>query len=97
MPQALPLPSDMLGRIAVQSEEKRAAVKTAGLGETAIPTERNLVTSDDAYFAVTDITDGPILSGVHYRGPRVETHIMTLRASTRTRCMIDAEHLLSGS
>ena len=97
MPQALPLPGGILGRIAVQSEEERAAVETAGLGATAILTERNLVTSDDAYFAVTDITDGPILSGVHYRGPRAETHIMTLRASTRTRCMIDAEHLLSGS
>ncbi len=85
----------MLGRIAVQSDEERWAVKNAGMDETTILTERDIVKRDDVYFAVTGITDGPILSGVHYHGTRAETHTITLRASTRTRRTIHAEHLLS--
>lgn len=84
----------MLGRLAPQSAEEQRAIKKAGLDETAILSERDLVTSEDVYFAVTGVTDGPILTGVHYRGDRAETHSMLLRASTRTRRTIHAEHVL---
>jgi fructose-1,6-bisphosphatase/sedoheptulose 1,7-bisphosphatase-like protein len=82
----------MPGRLAPQSVEENEAIKTASLDETATLSERDLVTSGNRYFAVTGVTDGPILADVHDRCNRSPP---LLRASTRTCRSIHAQRDLN--
>lgn len=82
----------MLGRLSPQSEEERRAVEMAGLDPRQIITCDELVSSDEIFFAATGITDGPLLSGVHYHGHEAETESLILRSETGIRRIIDAEH-----
>jgi fructose-1,6-bisphosphatase II len=84
----------MLGRLAPQSAEEREAVQAAGLDTRQILTCRELVSCNEVFFAVTGITDGTLLSGVHYRGDQAETESLVLRSETGTRRFIRAEHRL---
>jgi fructose-1,6-bisphosphatase II len=85
----------MLGRLAPQSERELEAIQSAGLDMTEVMTTGDLVAGEAVFFAATGITDGPLLSGVRYRGNRATTYSMILRGETRTRRLIEAEHLLS--
>ena len=84
----------MLGRLAPQTDDERAAVKAAGLSTRRILSAREIIASDNIFFAATGITDGPLLSGVRYAGKRAETHSLILRGETGTRRLIYAEHVL---
>lgn len=84
----------MLGRLAPQSEEERAAVAEAGLDTRQILRADELVASDEIFFAATGITDGPLLDGVRYQGHKAETVSLVLRCETGTRRIIQAEHLI---
>jgi fructose-1,6-bisphosphatase II len=84
----------MLGRLAPQSERELDAIQAAGLDVAEVMTLENLVKGEGVFFAATGITDGPLLTGVRFRGNRATTHSMILRGETRTRRMIEAEHLL---
>ena len=84
----------MLGRLAPQSEAERQALDGAGLDTQRILTVDEMVQGDETFFAATGITDGVLLSGVHYHGNRATSNSMILRGKTRTRRMIHAEHLL---
>jgi len=84
----------MLGRLAPQTDAERQAVDAAGLSTRRILTAREIITSDNIFFAATGITDGPLLSGVRYTGKRAETHSLILRGETGTRRLIFAEHVL---
>ncbi len=88
------LDGGMQARRAPQSQEERERVRAA-LGEewTEILTQDDLIRSDDAFFAATGITDGPLLEGVHYdREAGVTTHSMVMRAKTGTVRYIKAIH-----
>jgi fructose-1,6-bisphosphatase II len=84
----------MLGRLAPQDAEEKAAIQDAGLDARRILTVDDLVSSDRIFFAATGITDGPLLSGVRYHGNRATSNSMILCGETRTRRIIRAEHLL---
>ncbi len=84
----------MLGRLAPQTEAERATVEAAGLSTRRILSAREMIASDNIFFAATGITDGPLLSGVRYQGKRAETHSLILRGETGTRRLIYAEHVL---
>lgn len=84
----------MVTRLLPQSAEEQDAVQAAGMDVKRVRTEKDLVTSDQIYFAVTGITDSLLLPGVIYRGVRAETHSLLIRAETGTRRHIHAEHLL---
>ena len=84
----------MLGRLALQSDAERQAVQAAGLDIQQIYTTNDLVSSDEAFFAATGITDGLLLNGVRYHSDQAETHSLVLRCETHTRRQIHAEHLL---
>jgi fructose-1,6-bisphosphatase II len=84
----------MLGRLAPQSERELEAIQMAGLDLSAAMTADDLVEGEGVFFAATGITDGPLLTGVQFRGNRATTHSMILRGETRTRRVIEAEHLL---
>ena len=84
----------MLGRLSPQSDAERLAVQSAGLDTQQMFTTNDLVSSDEAFFAATGITDGLLLNGVRYHSEQAETHSLVLRCETHTRRQIHAEHLL---
>jgi fructose-1,6-bisphosphatase II len=88
------LGGEMLGRLAPQSDEERAAIKAAGLDLKQILTCREMVDSNRIFFAATGITDGALLSGVRYRGNRAETESLLIRSETGTRRLMHAEHVV---
>jgi len=82
----------MLGRIAPQKPDEAAAVRDAGIDAARVLTERDLVASDDVFFAATGITDGVLLPGVRFTGPVATTHSLVMRGRTGTLRTIAAEH-----
>ncbi len=84
----------MLGRLAPQSQAERIAIEAAGFNTRDILTENDLVTSDKVFFSATGVTDGSLLTGVHYRGNRASSNSLIMRGETHTRRIIHAEHLL---
>jgi len=84
----------MLARLAPQSEKERQSVKEAELDTAEILTCDHLVAGKQIYFAITGITDGPLLKGVRYSGRQAETSSIILRCETGTRRFLEAEHLL---
>jgi fructose-1,6-bisphosphatase II len=84
----------MLARIEPQSEAERAKVKEAGINTELIFSCSELVNTNEVFFTATGITEGPLLSGITYRGNRANTNSMILRGTTRTRRTIHAEHVL---
>jgi fructose-1,6-bisphosphatase II len=85
----------MLGRLAPQSDDERAAIQRAGLDTKQILTCHELVSSNDIFFAATGITKGALLSGVRYDGSQAKTESLVIRAETGTRRIIHAEHLIT--
>jgi len=84
----------MLARLAPQSDRERTSVEEAELDTREILTCDRLVAGKQIYFAITGITDGPLVNGVRYSGRKAETSSIILRCETRTRRFMDAEHLL---
>ena len=84
----------MLGRLAPQTPEERAAVAESGLDTRQILTCDELVSGEDIYFAATGITDGALLSGIRYHGYIAETESLVIRCKTGTKRLIHAEHLI---
>lgn len=84
----------MLGRLAPQSTEERVTVASKGVDARRILSVDELVTGNETVFAVTGITDGPLLAGIRYHGHRATSNSMILRGETHTRRTIRAEHQL---
>jgi fructose-1,6-bisphosphatase II len=84
----------ILGRLAPQSDEERDAIRASGFDPETILSADDLVAGDQAFFAATGITDGPLLTGVIYYGERAETNSLILRSKTRTRRRVFSEHLV---
>jgi fructose-1,6-bisphosphatase II len=82
----------MLGRLSPQTAEEQEAVQAAGLDSRQILRCSQLVSSREIFFAATGITDGSLLSGVHYRGNVAETDSLIIRGETGTRRFIHSEH-----
>jgi fructose-1,6-bisphosphatase II len=82
----------MLGRLAPQTAEEKEAIKASGLDSHQVLTCSQLVTSREVFFAATGITDGSLLSGVHYHGSVAETESLIMRGETGTRRVIHSEH-----
>ena len=87
----------MLGRLAPQSEEERAAIEAAGLETRRVLTCDELVSGNQIFFAATGVTDGPLLGGVEYHGREARTHSLIIRSETGVRRIIQAEHVLEES
>jgi fructose-1,6-bisphosphatase II len=84
----------MLGRLAPQSGEERAAIEAAGLDTRRVLTCDELVAGNQIFFAATGVTDGLLLNGVEYHGRQAQTHSLLIRSETGVRRIIHAEHLL---
>jgi fructose-1,6-bisphosphatase II len=86
----------MLARLSPQSAGEREAVQAAGLDARQILPCGELISSNDIFFAATGITDGALLSGVHYHGDEAETESLLVRGETGTRRFIRTQHWLRG-
>ena len=82
----------MLGQLAPQKPGEREAVLSASLDLDRVLTERDLVQSDDVFFAASGITDGVLMPGVHYTAGGATTDSIVIRGKTGTWRTVHAEH-----
>jgi fructose-1,6-bisphosphatase II len=84
----------ILGKLAPRDEAERVKALDAGHDLNRVLSTDDLVTSDDAFFAATGITDGELLAGVRYKSGGATTHSLVMRARSGTVRNIYAEHQL---
>ena len=61
---------------------------------TGCSTTDDLVAGDNCFFAVTGITDGEVLKGVHYDARGATTQSLVMRSKSGTVRLINARHQL---
>jgi len=81
-------------RLAPRDEAEREKALAAGHDLSHVLTTDDLVTSEDAFFAATGITDGELMTGVRYRAGGAATHSLVMRARSGTIRNIHSEHQL---
>ena len=84
----------ILGQLAPRDDAERAKALDAGHDLSRVLTTDDLVTSDDAFFAATGITDGELMSGVRFKAGGAITHSLVMRARSGTVRNIRSEHQL---
>jgi fructose-1,6-bisphosphatase II len=84
----------ILGKLAPTDDAERSRALAAGHDLSQVLTTDDLVTSDDAFFAATGITDGDLMAGVRYRAGGATTHSLVMRARSGTVRNIHSEHQL---
>jgi fructose-1,6-bisphosphatase II len=84
----------ILGKLTPRDEAERDRAIDAGHDLDRVLTTDDLVSSDDAFFAATGITDGELLEGVRYRRGGANTHTLVMRARSGTLRNIRSEHAL---
>ena len=80
----------MVGRLWPRDDGERKAAEDAGYDVEKILTQDDLVKGEDAFFSATGVTDGDVLQGVRYHGPRgasTESLVMRTRSGTVRRIM----------
>jgi fructose-1,6-bisphosphatase II len=85
---------EIQGRLWPQGEEERAAAVATGYDLDRVLTTNDLVRGDNCFFAVTGITDGEVLKGVHYDAQGATTQSLVMRSKSGTVRLIDARHRL---
>jgi fructose-1,6-bisphosphatase II len=81
-------------RLAPRDEAERDKALAAGHDLSHVLTTDDLVTSEDAFFAATGITDGELMAGVRYRAGGAAAHSLVMRARSGTIRNIHSEHQL---
>ncbi len=82
----------MQTRLILDSEAKVERARTMGITD---PRKKYTITelaSGDVVVAATGVTDGPLLTGVRFRGQVIETETIVYRSVTGTVRRIQAEH-----
>ncbi len=83
----------ILGRLWPRSDEERNAALEAGYDLDEVLDRDRLVSGEDVFFAATGVTDGEMLDGVHFIGPRgATTESVSMRARSGTVRTIIARH-----
>jgi fructose-1,6-bisphosphatase II len=83
----------ILGRLWPRSDEERNAALEAGYDLNEVLDRDRLVSGDNVFFAATGVTDGEMLDGVHFIGPRgATTESVSMRSSSGTVRTITARH-----
>jgi fructose-1,6-bisphosphatase II len=80
------------GRLWAPDDAGYARARAAGHDMARILTTGDLVAADDAFFAATGITDGPLLHGVRHGPHAVTTASVVMRARTRAVAFLTSEH-----
>ncbi len=83
---------EIQGRLYPRDEEEAALARDMGYDLDRVLTIDDLVGSDQAFFALTGITDGELVDGVKYFGAGARTHSLVMRAESGTVREIRATH-----
>ncbi|MDX1690667.1 MAG: class II fructose-bisphosphatase [Acidimicrobiia bacterium] len=86
------LGGEMQCRLWPRDESERQYAVDAGLDLDEVLTNRDLVDSDNVFFAATGVTTGELLTGVRYVPEGAWTHTLVMRSKTGTVRFIHARH-----
>ncbi len=86
---------EIQGKLWPRNEDERSTALAAGYDLDQTLTTDILVAGDNCFFAVTGITDGEVLKGVHYASDSATTQSMVMRSKSGTVRLINARHRLS--
>jgi fructose-1,6-bisphosphatase II / sedoheptulose-1,7-bisphosphatase len=82
----------MQGRLVISSEEQRDRARRMNMDKPDRKFDLAEMARGDVLFAATGVTDGDILSGVHFEPRAIMTHTVVMRSSSGTVRWIRAEH-----
>ncbi|GMU79294.1 MAG: fructose-1,6-bisphosphatase class 2 [Acidimicrobiia bacterium] len=82
----------IFGRLYPRNDEERRAALDGGYDLERVLTTDDLVSSDDAFFAATGISDGELVRGVRYFADGAQTQTVVMRSKSGTIRTIDATH-----
>src|SRR3954452_23318248 len=83
----------MVGRLWARNDEERAAALEQGYDLDEILDTDRLCGGDNIFFSCTGVTDGDLLQGVRYEGPRgATTESLVTRSRSGTVRRITARH-----
>ena len=85
---------EIQGRLWPRNDKERKAALDAGYDLDKVLTTNDLVRGDNCFFAVTGITDGEVLKGVHYDSQGASTQSLVMRSKSGTVRRVDARHML---
>ena len=75
-----------------RDESERQYALDNGLDLSQVLTTRDLVDSDNTFFAATGVTTGPLLDGVRFGRDYTSTHSVIMRSQSGTIRFVDARH-----
>jgi fructose-1,6-bisphosphatase II len=82
-----------IGRLWPRDDDERQAAVDAGYDLSRILTQDDLVQGENAFFCATGVTDGDVLQGVRYEGPRgATTESLVMRSRSGTVRRIQSRH-----
>ena len=85
---------EIQGRLWPRNDDERQAAIDAGYDLDRVLTTDDLVPGDNCFFAVTGITDGEVLKGVHYDSRGATTQSLVMRSKSGTVRLVNARHRL---
>jgi fructose-1,6-bisphosphatase II len=85
---------ELQGRLWPQNDAERQAAIAAGYDLERVLSTDDLVGGDNCFFAVTGITDGEVLKGVHYDSRGATTQSLVMRSKSGTVRLVNARHRL---
>jgi fructose-1,6-bisphosphatase II len=85
---------EIQGRLWPRNDSERQAAIDAGYDLERVLTTDDLVSGDNCFFAVTGITDGEVLKGVHYDARGATTQSLVTRSRSGTVRQVNARHQL---
>jgi fructose-1,6-bisphosphatase II len=83
---------EIQGRLYARNDEELQKAEKMGYDMKKVLTHKDLVNSQDVFFALTGITDGELVHGVKYFGSGATTHSLVMRAKSGTVREIRAQH-----
>jgi fructose-1,6-bisphosphatase II len=83
---------EMQGRLWPRDEAERDYAREHGLDLDTVLTHRDLVRSNNVFFAATGVTTGELLRGVEFFGDGARTHSVVMRSKTGSLRTMHAKH-----
>ena len=83
------------GKLWPRDDAERRKALDAGHDLDRVLHTRDLVATDNVYFAATGVTDGELLRGVRYRAGGAQTQSIVMRGKSGTIRMVDSWHSLT--
>jgi fructose-1,6-bisphosphatase II len=85
---------EIQGKLWPRNDGERDAALAAGYDLDRVLGTNDLVQGDNCFFAVTGITDGEVLKGVHYDSRGATTQSLVMRSKSGTVRTVNARHRL---